>query len=24
VVQHLVDFYRDHPGILSRQPNAPV
>jgi uncharacterized protein (TIGR00730 family) len=24
VVQHLVDFYRDHPGILSKQPNAPV
>lgn len=24
VVQHLVDFYRDHPGILSQQPNAPV
>lgn len=24
VVQHLVDFYRDHPGIVSRQPNAPV
>ena len=24
VVQHLVDFYQDHPGILSRQPNAPV
>jgi uncharacterized protein (TIGR00730 family) len=24
VVQHLVDFYRDHPGIISRQPNAPV
>jgi uncharacterized protein (TIGR00730 family) len=24
VVQHLVDFYQDHPGILGRQPNAPV
>ena len=24
VVQHLVDFYQDHPGIVSRQPNAPV
>jgi len=24
VVQHLVDFYQDHPGILGRQPHAPV
>jgi predicted Rossmann-fold nucleotide-binding protein len=24
VVQHLVDFYKDHPGIVGRQPNAPV
>ena len=24
VVQHLVDFYKDHPGITARQPNAPV
>lgn len=24
VVQHLVDFYQDHPGIVARQPNAPV
>lgn len=24
VVQHLVEFYQDHPGILSKQPNAPV
>jgi len=24
VVQHLVDFYQDHPGMVSRQPNAPV
>jgi uncharacterized protein (TIGR00730 family) len=24
VIQHLVDFYQDHPGLLARQPNAPV
>jgi uncharacterized protein (TIGR00730 family) len=24
VVQHLVDFYRDHPGIIGRLPDAPV
>lgn len=24
VVQHLVEYYRDHPGIMGKQPNAPV
>jgi len=24
VVEHLARFYQDHPGVMARQPNAPV
>lgn len=24
VVEHLTHFYQDHPGVMARQPNAPV